>query len=1145
MNWIRAFASPVFFTVFVFHFCLPLAVAQTSPFWTTFQHDSRHSGLSPFVGPQTDTVKWTLDLFDAPVPSVGPTGLIYLALCSPDSQCWNWKLIAVNPDGTIAFQTATYFGRAGSTPTIADDGTIYVGTRTSSGSGHDLYAFYPDGSFKWKISLWAFGQSVTLGPDGAVYVPLGGGWPTSCELLALNPDGTSKWIADCMGRAYLNAAAVAPNGNIIVTGVTSGHWTFVAAHSSADGSQLWSLTYPTLPAEIIGYPFISPPSVAPDGTIHFSTSSSSFGGLRLWAVSATGQLLWSSQNLSPGGGLSTPALAPDGTILIATSGYNAPPETPARLFAFSPSGQVRWSVDLANPTGVPQVAVDANGTSYVSLNANGCSAPCATTPLLFAVNSNGSLLWSHSAVIANSNVLGSANTLYAILLDPIPTGGGIWRLYSFSSPGLPAPSITSISPSSGVQGQTITNLTVAGSNFQATSTLSFSGSGITVNSYSSRTTTQIMASITIAVDAPTGARDVFVTNPDGQQAARGAGFTVVPAPPPPPPPSISPPPLPTYGIQGQNIPNFTVTGNNFQPTSTLSFSGTKITVNSYGPRTATQIVASISIAVDAIAGFRDVTVINPDFQQATLRGAFQVIARRVIVIDIDGLRRDAFRFALYDGLLQNFEKILGGCPASAPDCPGGRSFEKAVYFENATTVFPSVTLTGHASIFTGTYPGRHGIVGNQWFDRRSEVLKRGLPQPLQSDLVDYMDPITQLCIYAVPSGPLTGAWRLANYLINPYLSHCGNGLANDHLQSGTVYEAASRAEKSSTVIFNQYWKGARPAVHPSEKELILFGLAEKNWLTQDPENFRRYDRRMIDPHTLDAVRSGFPDVLTLYFAGLDATGHKLGLETASGDDTQVLYLRDTIDPQIASLLEELKRQDPHWQESTLFIITADHGQTRVSNPNKVDITGLILRAVGDIPAAPVMAGPLVSSTPKRVQLATNGGMAHLYVRAGSNAAWSVFPNRTEVLAVADKLYRDLNVGPYIGSIMVSENGPGSGYKVYVGEPVPIPARENPLVQGLDSARSGDILISLRPGIYFEGSENDLWGNRANHGSIHEPDLTVPLVLAGGMVKLSPCATGPCNRSSELVRTVNIAATIGAFLGFSVSGAEPPLPVEWK
>src|SRR5439155_4035739 len=52
------------------------------------------------------------------------------------------------------------------------------------------------------------------------------------------------------------------------------------------------------------------------------------------------------------------------------------------------------------------------------------------------------------------------------------------------------PSITSVSPTSGTQGQTITNFTVNGSNFDPNATLSFSAIGITVNSYTSRTPTQ-------------------------------------------------------------------------------------------------------------------------------------------------------------------------------------------------------------------------------------------------------------------------------------------------------------------------------------------------------------------------------------------------------------------------------------------------------------------------------------------------------------------------------------------------------------------------------------------------------------------------------------------------------------------------------
>jgi len=81
-------------------------------------------------------------------------------------------------------------------------------------------------------------------------------------------------------------------------------------------------------------------------------------------------------------------------------------------------------------------------------------------------------------------------------------------------------------------------------------------------------------------------------------------------------------------------------------------------------------------------------------------------SRRVILIDIDGLRREAFYFAVNHGVLPNFERILGG-----------RNFEKAIRFDKATTVLPSVTLTAQASIFTGAYPAKHGIAGNQWFNR--------------------------------------------------------------------------------------------------------------------------------------------------------------------------------------------------------------------------------------------------------------------------------------------------------------------------------------------------------------------------------------------------------------------------------------------
>jgi N-acetylneuraminic acid mutarotase len=107
----------------------------------------------------------------------------------------------------------------------------------------------------------------------------------------------------------------------------------------------------------------------------------------------------------------------------------------------------------------------------------------------------------------------------------------------------PLPMITSVSPPSGPQGQTIPNFAVYGSNFDSTALLSFSGSDIKVNSVAP-TPTQIVASITIAAGASPSAHDVIVTNANGQQAIAKGVFTVSELVPSVPQPDIGVSPTP-------------------------------------------------------------------------------------------------------------------------------------------------------------------------------------------------------------------------------------------------------------------------------------------------------------------------------------------------------------------------------------------------------------------------------------------------------------------------------------------------------------------------------------------------------------------------------------------------------------------------
>src|SRR5206468_1829454 len=91
------------------------------------------------------------------------------------------------------------------------------------------------------------------------------------------------------------------------------------------------------------------------------------------------------------------------------------------------------------------------------------------------------------------------------------------------------PTISSVSPSSGAPGASLT-VTVTGANFQAGASAGF-GAGITVSSTTVVSSAQLSVALAIGATAAMGARDVAVSNPDGQTVVLTGGFTVTPPPP--------------------------------------------------------------------------------------------------------------------------------------------------------------------------------------------------------------------------------------------------------------------------------------------------------------------------------------------------------------------------------------------------------------------------------------------------------------------------------------------------------------------------------------------------------------------------------------------------------------------------------------
>lgn len=175
-----------------------------------------------------------------------------------------------------------------------------------------------------------------------------------------------------------------------------------------------------------------------------------------------------------------------------------------------------------------------------------------------------------------------------------------------------APAFTSIVPSGAVQGSTI-NVVITGTDFfdetQVKTALAM-GAGITVNSVTVNTQTQITASISVAPAATVGPRDVTLTNAvsgtsGGSDTEVGAFQVLLDGNPVPSITNVSP----NSGRQGENV-NITITGTNFSNLYTNVSFGAGTSVNSFSVVNSTTINLVLAINQAATLGARDVTVTN-------------------------------------------------------------------------------------------------------------------------------------------------------------------------------------------------------------------------------------------------------------------------------------------------------------------------------------------------------------------------------------------------------------------------------------------------------------------------------------------------------------------------------------------------------
>jgi outer membrane protein assembly factor BamB len=336
------------------------------------------------------------------VPTLATNGTVYVGTL--------FSLSAVTNSAAYGSNKWVFAAGVAGSPAVGLDGTIYFGDLSVD---CNIRAITPDGSQKWAIPLQPeyveqiqFQSTPAIGWDGTIYFMAGG------RLYAVAPNGTKKWkyLVDDPSGSFPLSPVIGLDGTIYV-GSLSGRKLFAF---TPDGTNKWSAP---LPPNGSG----ESPAIGSDGTI-FVTSGV------LQAFNTEGSNIWSG--VSAAYQCQSVVIGNDGTLYAVAGDTKS-------LSAILPGGEVKWSaLNMYNqyhllPTAP---AVDSAGTAYYCMSNS-----------LWAINAQGQVRWllgipPNGPPLADSAfsspMIGPDGTIYAAIGSTLfavcgtnGTGNAAWPMY--------------------------------------------------------------------------------------------------------------------------------------------------------------------------------------------------------------------------------------------------------------------------------------------------------------------------------------------------------------------------------------------------------------------------------------------------------------------------------------------------------------------------------------------------------------------------------------------------------------------------------------------------------------------------------------------------------------------------------------------
>ena len=457
---------------------------------------------------------------------------------------------------------------------------------------------------------------------------------------------------------------------------------------------------------------------------------------------------------------------------------------------------------------------------------------------------------------------------------------------------------------------------------------------------------------------------------------------------------------------------------------------------------------------------------------------------------------------------------------------GDNGFKKLVnegYFLRNThyNYTPTYTGPGHASIFTGTTPSVHGIIGNNWYNKADGLSVYCAGDGNSTTVCDcdnHID-VESTAGKMSPHRMLTTTFSDELKLFSPQskvfgisikdrgailpAGHTANGAfwmgkSGEWISSSYYYEQLPewliefQQKKPATSYFKGAWKG-RGFGYPMDSLLASKGPASVKSTPQGNTYLKDLAIELIKSEELG--KDNITDVLTLSFSSTDYIGHQFGPHAQELVDT---YIK--LDKDIAEILKHIN--STVGQENALIFLTSDHGVVSVPNELKAR----------KIPAGYFDASNLTTELNN-----------HLSKRYGNNTWVLKYSNQQFFLnrkLIEEQKLSHQEIQQLAADYLIDVEGVQYTFTAHQLHHNEYQNSFYSLIQkGFNQKRSGDVVIALNSGWIEWNSPTG-----TTHGSCFSYDTHVPLLFWGKGIQQGV--------SDEYISICDIAPTVSTLLGIS-------------